>query len=83
MVYVFSRSDCKISIFFFSKLNKTFNIQFKKWICSNLCQDIILLRKHAIYILLILAKYHENPKPVTLSFPTSYGYRSVLAKLTI
>ena len=25
-------------------------------------------------------KYHENPKPVTLSFPTFYGYRSGLAK---
>ena len=69
--------------FFFFKIYKTFNIQFKRWICSSLCQDIILSQKHATYILLIRAKYHENPKPVTLSFPTSYGYRSVLAKLII
>ena len=80
MVYVFRRSDCKISIFFFKNLQ---NIQFKRWKCSSLCQDIILSQKHAIYILLILAKYHENPKPVTLSFPTSYEYRSVLAKIII
>ena len=39
--------------YFFSKINKTFNIQFKRWICSSLCQDIILSQKHAIYILLI------------------------------
>ena len=35
------------------------------------------------YILLILANFHENPKPVTLSFPSSYGYGPVLAKLII
>ena len=69
--------------YFFSKIYKTFNIQCKRLICSSLCQDIILSQKHAIYILLIWATYHENPKPVTLSFPTSYGYRSVLAKLII
>ena len=39
--------------YFFSKIYKTFNIQFKRWICSSLCQDIILSQKHAIYILLI------------------------------
>ena len=44
MVYVFRRSDCKISIFFFKHLQ---NIQFKRWICSCLCQDI-LSQKHAV-----------------------------------
>ena len=82
MIYVFWRSDYKISIFF-SKNYKTFNIKFQRSICSSLCQDIILSQKHAIYILLIWAKFHENPKPVTLLFPTSYGYRSVLTKLII
>ena len=74
MVYVFRRSDYKFQ-YFFSKMYKAFNIQFKRSICSSLCQDIILSQKHAIY--------HEYPKPVTLSFPSSYGYRSVLAKLII
>ena len=37
----------------FSKIYKTFNIQFKRWICSSPCQDIILSQKHAICILLI------------------------------
>ena len=82
MVYVFWRSDYKISILFFQKLTKHSTLNSKD-ICSSLCQDIILSQKHAIYILLIWAKFHENPKPVTLSFPISYEYRSVLAKLII
>ena len=35
--------------YFFSKIYKTFNIQCKRWICSSLCQDIILSQKHVIY----------------------------------
>ena len=81
--FTFSEEGIVKFQYFFSKIYKTFNIQFKRWICSRLCQDIILSQKHAIYILLIWAKYHENPKPVTLSCSTSYGYRSVLAKLII
>ena len=80
MVYVFWRSDYKISIFFL-KIYKTFNSKdryvliFVKISYNH--------KKQAIYILLIWAKFHEYPKPVTLSFPSSYGYRSALAKLII
>ena len=30
-----------------------------------------------------MSRFHENPKPVILSIPTSYGYRSVLEELNI
>ena len=82
MVYVFRRSDCKISIFFF-KCTKQSTFNSKDGYVLVFVKISYYQKKHAIYILLILAEYHENPKPVTLSFPTSYGYRSVLAKLII
>ena len=61
MVYVFWRSNYKISIFFL-KILQNIHIQFQRYICSNLCQDMILPQKHAIYILLTWAKFYENPK---------------------
>ena len=80
MVYVFQRSDYKISIFFFQKFTKqsTFNSKDRYVLVFV---KISYYHKNMPYILLIWAKYHQNPKPVTLSFLTSYGYRSVLAKI--
>ena len=70
--FTFSKEMIVKFQYFFSKIYKIINIQFQRMICS-----IILPQKYAIYTLLIGATFHENPKPVTLSFLTSYGCRSV------
>ena len=81
MVYVFRRSDCKIS-FFFSKYTKHSTFNSKDGYVLVLSRYHIITKTCHIYTA-DLSQNHENPKPVTLSFPTSYGYRSVLAKLII
>ena len=82
MVYVFRRSDCKISIFFFQKFTKHSTFNSKDGYVLVFVKITYYHKKCHIYTA-ERAKYHENPKPETLSFPTSFGYRSVLAKLII
>ena len=40
-------------LLFFSEIYKYIQIQFQSYLCSSLCQYIILQRTHAIYVLLI------------------------------